>query len=1421
MLNKKFKLNFIALTVAYALTPYTEAALVRDDVDYQIFRDFAENKGKFSVGATNVEVRDKNNRPLGNVLPNGIPMIDFSVVDVNKRIGTLVDPQYIVSVKHAHQYMNDFYFGHYNGHRDVSDDENKYSVVTQNNVNPNENWHVDKRLDDYNMPRLNKFVTEVAPTTPTLAGDDLETYKDKEKYLSFVRVGAGRQLVYEKGSHHVEDKEHGEDLKDLSAAYRYAIGGTPYKGINIDPSQSKKGLIGFGDSREDHVINSKTLLSQDPLTNYGVLGDSGSPLFAFDKQQNKWVFIGPYTYWAGYGKKSWQEWNIYKSQFTKDVLNKDSAGLLKGNTQYNWTSNGNTSMISNGSELLEVNLFDNSKHTNREKANYGKSVTFQGNGTLTLKNSINQGAGGLFFEGNYTVEGSSDNIVWNGAGISVAEGKTVTWKVHNPQSDRLAKIGKGTLIVEGKGENKGSLKVGDGTVILKQQADANNKVKAFSQVGIVSGRSTVVLNDDKQVDPNSIYFGFRGGRLDANGNNLTFEHIRNIDDGARIVNHNMTNASNITITGTGLITNPSQVTLDYIRPRDEENPYALRRIKDGGQLYLNEENYTYYALRKGAKANLQLPYNDNESNETWLYMGKDKNEAQKKTMEYINNSRMNGFNGYFGEEDSKNNGNLNVTFKGKSEQNRFLLTGGTNLNGDLTVEKGTLFLSGRPTPHARDIAGISSTKKDQHFAENNEVVVEDDWINRNFKATNINVTNNATLYSGRNVANITSNITASNKAQVHIGYKAGDTVCVRSDYTGYVTCHNGTLSTKALNSFNPTNLRGNVNLSGNANFVLGKANLFGTIHSTENSQVNLKENSHWHLTGNSDVHQLDLANGHIHLNNVSDATKATKYHTLNISNLSGNGSFYYLTDLSKKQGDKVVVTQSATGNFTLQVADKTGEPTKNELTLFDASNATRNNLNVSLIGNTVDLGAWKYTLKETDGRYDLYNPEVEKRNQTVDTPSIAMPNNIQADAPSVPSNNEEIARVDEAPVPPPAPATPSETTKTVAENSPQESETVEKNEQDATETTAQNREVAEEAKPSVKANTQTNEVAQSGSETEETQTTETTVADNSESNKTNTRRRSRRSVSSKPTVANGSDRSAVALRDLTSTTTNAVLSDAMAKAQFVALNVGKAVSQHISQLEMNNEGQYNVWVSNTSMNENYSSSQYRRFSSKSTQTQLGWDQTISNNVQLGGVFTYVRNSNNFDKASSKNTLAQVNFYSKYYADNHWYLGIDLGYGKFQSNLKTNHNAKFARHTAQFGLTAGKAFNLGNFGITPIVGVRYSYLSNANFALDQARIKVNPISVKTAFAQVDLSYTYHLGEFSVTPILSARYDTNQGSGKINVNQYDFAYNVENQQQYNAGLKLKYHNVKLSLIGGLTKAKQAEKQKTAELKLSFSF
>ncbi|PRI40525.1 Immunoglobulin A1 protease autotransporter precursor [Haemophilus influenzae] len=1490
MLNKKFKLNFIALTVAYALTPYTEAALVRDDVDYQIFRDFAENKGKFSVGATNVEVRDKNNQRLGTALPKDIPMPDFSSVDVDLRVATLLKPQYVVGVKHVSK-VDKLHFGNLNGgisngnslkHRDISSVENEYTIVEQHNhptkltneVTTEED-KIQKRREDYYLPRLDKFVTEVAPADPSLANSNKGEYNDPNKYPAFARLGSGIQLVYDKDSYYketwkktdgTEGNIHRQYLKLVGYAYTYGIAGTPYK-VN----HTNDGLIGFGNSNEEH-IDPKKLLTQDPLTNYAVAGDSGSPLFVYDKAKSKWLFLGSYDYWSGFYKKSWQEWNIYKSQFTKDVLNKDSAGLLKGNTQYNWTSNSNTSMISNGSELLKVNLFDNSKHTNQEKANYGKSVTFQGNGSLTLKNSINQGAGGLFFEGNYTVEGSSDNIVWNGAGISVAAGKEVVWKLHNPKSDRLAKIGKGTLIVEGKGENQGLLKVGDGTVILKQQADANNKVQAFAQVGIVSGRSTVVLTDDKQVKADSIYFGFRGGRLDTNGNNLTFEHIRNIDDGARVVNHNTSNTSNIIITGNSLVTSPNQITRIYNIPfRDEDNPLSYRRIEQGWQLYYNNDNRAYYSLNIGSSTRSEFPMDKGKSNKNWLYMGDNEADAKRNVMNHINNERMNGFNGYFGEEDGKDNGNLNVTFKGKSDQNRFLLTGGTNLNGYLKVEKGTLFLSGRPTPHARDIANISSTEKDQHFTENNEVVVEDDWINRNFKATNINVTNNAALYSGRNVESITSNITASSTAQVHIGYKTGDTVCVRSDYTGYVTCHNGTLSEKALNSFKPTNLHGNVNLTESANFTLGKANLFGTIQSTGTSQVNLKENSQWYLTGNSDVHQLNLANGHIHLNAQNDANKVTTYNKLTVNSLSGNGSFHYLTDLSKNQGDKVVVTQSAKGNFTLQVENKTGEPKYDALELFNASIAKRDNLTLKLDKEKVDLGAYSYTLHEKDGVWRLYNPkfeetakaeatrkakeaerkaeearkvEAERRKAEEEARKAEETRKVEAErrkAEEAERKAEEArkeeARKEEARKVEEAIRKVEEAARKAKEDERRKAEEAERKAEDARKEEARKvEEAARKAKEDERRKAEEAERKAEEARKEEARKVEEAIRKVEEAArkaKEDERRKAeeaeRKSEDARKEEARKveeAERKAEKLpqneqRDITSTNTNSVLSDAMAKAQFVALNVGKAVSQHISQLEMNNEGQYNLWVSNTSMNENYSSDQYRRFSSKSTQTQLGWDQTISSNVQLGGVFTYVRNSNSFDKASSKNTLAQANLYSKYYVDNHWYLAVDLGYGNFQSNLQTNHNAKFARHTAQIGLTAGKAFNLGNFGITPIVGVRYSYLSNADFALAQDRIKVNPISVKTAFAQVDLSYTYHLGEFSITPILSARYDANQGSGKINVNGYDFAYNVENQQQYNAGLKLKYHNVKLSLIGGLTKAKQAEKQKTAEVKLSFSF
>lgn len=50
----------------------------------------------------------------------------------------------------------------------------------------------------------------------------------------------------------------------------------------------------------------------------------------------------------------------------------------------------------------------------------------------------------------------------------------------------------------------GGLNAGDGTVILNQRKDTKGNVQAFNSVNISSGRPTVILSDDKQVNPDRI-----------------------------------------------------------------------------------------------------------------------------------------------------------------------------------------------------------------------------------------------------------------------------------------------------------------------------------------------------------------------------------------------------------------------------------------------------------------------------------------------------------------------------------------------------------------------------------------------------------------------------------------------------------------------------------------------------------------------------------------------------------------------------------------------------------------------------------------------------------------------------------------------------------------------------------------------------
>ena len=936
-----------ASSIALALHPSAFAAIVRSDVDYQIFRDFAENKGKFHVGATNVEIRDKNGNALGTLLPN-LPMLDFSPVDVQMRVATLVDPQYVVSVKHNSGYKN-VRFGIKTGHSDIPDDT--YRLVDRNNDGPPDIWwKYDRRHEDYHSPRLHRFVTEVVPMPTTTAGTDPNTYMDTARFPYILRVGAGTQFR----------ESANKDREELQGAYNYAIGGQSY-----DLQPKKQGFL-------DLYGN----LFDKPLTNYAVPGDSGSPIFTFDKQQNKWVFLGTYTYWGGYTNTTWQEYIIYRNDFNQQRYAEDIAGQITAddNEEFIWEATDKTSTIRstrNNNKTLVVDLIDASLKTAEEQLNYGKTAYLNGNnGLLKLKGDINQGAGGLYFNGNYTVSGQNANTTWTGAGISVAEGKQVNWQIRN--NDILSKIGSGTLHVNGTGKNDGKISVGDGTVILNQKADENGNKQAFKEVGIVSGRPTVILNDAEQVNPDRIYFGFRGGRLDLNGNNLTFKRIRNVDEGAMIVNHNANEASTLTLTGQNLFL-PEQVTIREVHNSNRPAGYHLYHWQNGC------ENRYFVSKHDNMKASFPCKPGQG-STDDWEIVATDREEAinivtqreiQRKDV------TINAFDGYLGETNTAlHNGKLNVNINAVNNQSTFLFTGGSQLNGDVTLNQGIAMFSGRPVPHANDYLNGNKGK---------DVVFDDEWINRTFNANNININNNSVFYSSRNVAQVNANFNASQNGQIHLGYKSGDPVCIRSDYTGKVTCSNEVISAKALNSFTATEIHGNTQLTDHAQLILGKAHLFGTINGTGNSLVRLTENANWTLTGDSQTAHLNLEKSHIFLNSQENPTV---YNHLTINALNGEGTFHYASALTNQRGDKVTVTNQASGNFVLDVKDSGGEAKYEKLDLLDASKATRDPaLKVSLARNHVDLGAYVYSLIEQDGIFRLYNAKLE--NEKIEAERIA------------------------------------------------------------------------------------------------------------------------------------------------------------------------------------------------------------------------------------------------------------------------------------------------------------------------------------------------------------------------------------------------------------------------------------------------
>ena len=1420
MQKTTFKPKFIAAFVALNLSPMAFAGQVYSGVNYQYFRDFAENKGKFTPGAQNIEVVNKKGESIGTMMQNA-PMIDFSVVSRNG-VAALVGDQYIVSVAHNVGYSGvDF------GMEGSNPDQHRfgYNIVKRNNYK-NDSTH--PYMTDYHNPRLTKFVTEAAPIE-MVSNMQGNTYGDLGKYPMRVRIGSGRQVVRD-----AQDKD-----TEVSGAYHYRTAGNTF-------------MQGWANNGEVSLSGDVRYPNQyGPLPISGSGGDSGSPMFIYDKTAGKWLLNGVLRSGHPYEGKE-NTYQIARKNYLDEIIARDLVTVFEPTAaSYDWTTDGNGSgtLIKDGRVAANTPLANYSlASSGSDEAfgyggpnpympalHHGKNIYFGNleNGTVTLKNNIDQGAGGLTFEGDFVVQPTTDET-WKGAGVSVSEGSTVTWKIKNPAGDRLSKIGQGTLLVNGKGENLGDISVGDGLVVLNQQADEQNKKQAFNQLGIVSGRPTVKLESADQVNPNNIYFGFRGGRLDLNGNALTFNRIQNTDEGAQIVNHNKDKEANVTILGNAKI--------------------------------------------------------DNEKD--------------------INQSKATAFNGWFGETNAVlHNGRLNIDYQPTHADSVFLLSGGANLNGNITQENGTLVFSGRPTPHAYN----HQNRPAVIGRPQGEVVQDDDWLNRTFKADNF-IINGGSAVVSRNVSEISGNWQLSKDAKATFGVtdKQANFICARSDWTGLTKCDNQTLSDKAFRSIERTKIKGSLSASDSATLLVqGLADVVGSVmlsgfsryHLTHNAtqtgmlhvndravatvdnatlagdvwlsdittfnlvntrfthqirgskhtSVSLSDNAHWTLPESTRVGNLSLDNSQITLNPDFTTQKDNQtFNTLEVlGDLDGNGTINYRTYLQENKGDHVIVRGKAAGNFVLNVRNTGAEPQNlAQLSLLELNNpAQSDDVNVSLANGSVDAGAYRYELRNDDFDYRLYNPKKEK--ELADQERIAEEKRKAEEAARLAEAKrkaEEAARLAEE-------KRKAEEAARLAEEKRKAEEAArlaeEKRKAEEAARLAEEKRKAEEAARLAEEKRKAEEAARLAEEkrkmeeaarlaeekrkmeeaarlaeakrkaeeaarlAEEKRKMEEAARLAEEKRKAEEAARlaeEKRKADEAARLAEENRKAdeaarAVKQKDMISRYSNSALSELSATAN----NVLFVLDELNKQLVSNDTA--SVWVNTANRSRRYGSDDFRSYKQETHLTQLG-AQHIDDNYRLGLLFSHARANNTFDdNIGSKNRLTMLSAFGKYDFANGLNVFADMSYGSSAGEIRGElQNADIQRHIVALGAGVGYQLKLGKLAFKPNASVHRYHISSEDYQYDQSRIHTPSANFNVYQAGVTVDYTF--GPWAgvmLRPSVSVNYvDASNSKLAVQVNQIPLMQRFDRYWQQEIGLSAGFGGWQVGGYAAQSRGKQLDKQ-----------
>ncbi|MWL43952.1 autotransporter outer membrane beta-barrel domain-containing protein [Escherichia coli] len=531
-----------------------------------------------------------------------------------------------------------------------------------------------------------------------------------------------------------------------------------------------------------------------PLANTPTLGDSGSPLYGYNTVKERWEIIGTLSTTStnnGY-------WGIVNESVVNQHIDKET---IRNATDADFKSD-----------------------------NKNKNLVFNETGKVNLTENFDQGYGYLEFNEDYEVNGAS----YYGAGLIINEGASVKWNTDGVKGDNLHKVGAGELIVTT--QNQGGLKLGDGLVVLE---------KGFEKAMISSGRGTLKLGENHSMSADNISFGYRGGNLDTNGNDLTFNKQIVHEDNGAVITNSSTSQSTITLDYKGIdISQIADPTIKTI------NAFSTGTGKVG-DLFLDGDTKEYLILKKTSYTFLSTV----GGNSTWEHTGiKDRAKAIQMWKERQAPDNPYIWHGRF-------DGNLNVDvreLRGKA----LALDGGVNIAGDFSKYGGELIFQGHPVVHA----GIAPE------------AAQKDWDSRSYSMANLNL-ENALFYLSRDAV-LSSSINADN-SQINIGSnkvlidknegtgktsspgEATSTV-QNAKYNGIVTLNKGSI----LNINKGANFDGGLSVTDSSVTIGGDAHI-STGSYLLGSQLNLESGAT--LTADAGLMSLayDSAPGDIKINDAT------------------------------------------------------------------------------------------------------------------------------------------------------------------------------------------------------------------------------------------------------------------------------------------------------------------------------------------------------------------------------------------------------------------------------------------------------------------------------------------------------------------------------------------------------------------------